>query len=148
MVRVALTALLFGITAAVLWASGDPNDEEDFLLEFSTVLTLLLLISPISWTHYYLLLLLPVVFLASRHMTLGAGRGWRLALAVAAVAVMLPVRVVPLSSPIARLLSERVFMSHYFLGGLLLLAMLLRWRWMHRSVQYCATEFKRGLAYE
>jgi hypothetical protein len=96
-------------------------------LEWVTVLCLALLISPISWTHYYLLLLLPIGLLLGHPQTIPPG-GHSLLL-LSALLISLPVTLYqPAGMP--WLLGQAGF-SHYFIGGVLLLSVLLaaQWRW-------------------
>jgi hypothetical protein len=110
--------------AAVCWRSGRPRSSEDWYAELSLMLTLAVLVAPISWTHYYLLLLIPIAALAGGRR-LRLPDGW-LAVAVAAAVVLTSVPVVLLSVPgrIPSGLYARVAISHYFYGGLVLLAAL------------------------
>ena len=55
-----LVALLVCPTAWILWRARRAASATAQRLDFSILLCLALLISPTSWTHYYLLLLLPI----------------------------------------------------------------------------------------
>ncbi len=98
-------------------------------LEFVTVLCLALLISPIAWTHYYLLLILPLALFLEKPAMIPA-----LKLAGVAIAGRWPLLLSAalISLPVTLYEHPRVpewignwFLSHYFLGGLLLLGVLL-----------------------
>lgn len=58
--RTGLTGALLVISGMLLCLGRSRGDSKDmFYVEFCVVLCLALMISPISWTHYYLLLLIP-----------------------------------------------------------------------------------------
>jgi hypothetical protein len=129
-VRMLVTFVLAGVMAFAFRRSGRPRDTASLYLEFSGVLILTLLISPISWTHYYLLLLLPLTLLVSGQITLPEGRIWLALASVATFAVSLPMRFLYPQYPLLRLFVDRILFSHYFLGGLLLFGILL---WARRA---------------
>jgi hypothetical protein len=84
------------------------------------------LVAPISWTHYYVLLLIPIAALVARTTSLD----WpsRAALAAAILLIAPPVVVAGVTGRISSALYERILISHYFFGGLLLLGVLIRVR--------------------
>ena len=120
----AITGALALAVAAVCWRAGRPRTPQMWQAELALVLTLALVIAPISWSHYYLLLLIPFAAM------LGGARlplpGPRLAatLALTALLISLPVVILPVPGRIASALYARVAISHYFYGGLVLLAAL------------------------
>jgi hypothetical protein len=120
-----LVALLVCPTAWVLWRTRRAATATAQRLDFSILLCLALLISPTSWTHYYLLLLLPIGLQVGGMLGIPAGRRWS-ALFWLAVALISPPVTAPtpgagaLHSPMAS-----VLVSHYFFGGVLMLAVLL-----------------------
>jgi hypothetical protein len=133
-VRILFTAILLCTAGFVLWRSGSPRDFPGAVLEFSVVLLLLLLLSPISWSHYYLWLLLPQAFWIKGDISLPPGRWWLMLAAVALLAVMIPVRTLHPRNPLLCAIADRVLISHYFFGGLIFLAILLRSRWAYRLI--------------
>jgi hypothetical protein len=98
-------------------------------IEFFVVLVLAIVGSPLSWSHYYVWLLIPTAFLigGTDHFPDDAPTRW---LAWAAVAlVTLPVTRVYLSNPVLAEWFARSLASHLFLGAVLMLVVLLRSRW-------------------
>ena len=116
-----IAALGLALLRAVLPDGRKPNDEIDLAI----LLVLALLTSPLSWTHYYLLLLLPAAVLAQhagratlpRPVLLLAGIGFLLAaMPVVDIAEMLPS---------AAAITSRTIVSAWFFGGLAVYAALL-----------------------
>jgi hypothetical protein len=69
-VGVALCALLVGVTLAALWRRWRQDARPgDVPLDLATLLALALLVTPIVWYHYYVLLLIPI--------GLGLKGGWQ-----------------------------------------------------------------------
>ena len=58
-----LTAAIVLGVAMVCWRAGRPRTPRAWYAELSLVLTLAVVIAPISWSHYYLLLLIPMAAL-------------------------------------------------------------------------------------
>ncbi len=135
-----VSAIFLLMTAVIiLWPRGERVEPGLLMLELSIALCLSILISPISWTHYYLLLLLPLTLLLRFHNTTSrtlsrdvavAGRftllpGQIFALIVAGVLligppVMIRLALLQPTHPVLAALSSRILVSHYFLGGLIL----------------------------
>ena len=115
--------LAVGVIAAIaLFWRGAPRDAAARQLELHCVLVLMLLVSPLTWTHYYAFVV-PVlaVSVAGRAPTRGARR---MIVMLAAVLVSLPVVLPLLSARLPAALVERVLISHYTWGGILLLGYL------------------------
>jgi hypothetical protein len=118
------------VMAAVLGALGwvfvrvkPPQSRAEEWLEIAIVLTLGTITAPISWTYYYALLLIPVALYARGDLPLPRVRGsWPMVLAVALI--MPPVQSA-YSGGLRKVLYERLVISHYFLGGMLLFWVLL-----------------------
>ena len=122
-VQIAMTAAVFIFALAAGAVAGEPRTRGARIREYSMVLCVMLLVSPVSWTHYYCLLLLPLAAYSAENAAVPSSRGWRLSMAGAALAVSLPVMLwVP--PGLAGALVARVFLSHYVLGGGLLLSIL------------------------
>jgi hypothetical protein len=122
-VHLAFVALLGG---ASLWVCRQPTPPGTFFvegLEWSLFVCLALVVSPISWTHYYLLLLLPVCLCLGGNAAFLDRPRWSILLMASVALVGAPV----ISFRSANLLS-RALVSHHFLGGLLLWGMLFRLR--------------------
>lgn len=127
--RVARTLIIAGLVLWVVGAlrrTGPGVTWREQLLEFSIVLVLSIVVFPVSWTHYYLLLLLPLAVL----VTAPPRSPWRVAtLAVAAVGVLLPLRSPPTAPDTAlHLFLSVVPSSLTLIGGLLLLWVLVNER--------------------
>lgn len=95
-------------------------------LEYSLVITLALVISPISWSHYYLLLLLPWGLFLGGWLPLAADRLTRWLTWVAIILGSLPIVVLPLQADLLSEIAARTLVSAHFFGGLAMLAALLR----------------------
>jgi hypothetical protein len=124
----ALHTLLAGCLAAITllpcWfrTGGQPTASER--LNFCLVLCLALVMSPVCWTHYYLLLLLPAAILLGPVGGVPPTRGRLVALAAAFFVMSFPVRGWSIDRQGLSLL-----VSHYFAGALFLMAILIHTRW-------------------
>jgi hypothetical protein len=122
-VHLAFVALLGG---ASLWVCRRPAPPGAFFIEgmeWSLFVCLALVVSPISWTHYYLLLLLPVCLCLGGDAAVPDQRRWSILLMASVALVSAPV----ISFRAGNLLS-RTLISHHFFGGLVLWGMLFRLR--------------------
>ena len=127
--------LVMAPAALAAMRTRDRTEPETTLTEVFIFICAAILISPISWSHYYLLLLLPVAFLAGeRHR-----RRTRPRLVAALLGTLFVVSVVLFSLPeelsveFYRSYEEenaiaRVLLSHYFFGGVLFYIVLLAHR--------------------
>jgi hypothetical protein len=123
----AIVALLAVTIAAFMRRQSGGQDSEVLNLEFSAVLVLACLISPVSWSHYYCWLLIPVaVLMAPRPQPFSWGN--RSFVFLCAALMLPPVMVVgppvPGSWWYAKLLA-----SCLFFAGLLAVILLLQARW-------------------
>ncbi|HEY9711187.1 MAG TPA: glycosyltransferase family 87 protein [Oculatellaceae cyanobacterium] len=131
-IRYALLSLLVGTAIWVCWRSKPPSTLEVENLEFSIVLCLALVISPISWTHYYLFLLLPLSLYLGKRLAVPKGQLWFNLVLLSTLLISLPVKLPPQpSNPVLSLVISKFLVSHYFFGGLLLLGVLLAARWQN-----------------
>jgi hypothetical protein len=122
--RLALLALLVCPTAWVLWRGRRTSSTSAQRLDFSILLCLALLISPTAWTHYYLLLLLPIGLHAAGMLAMPGGRSC-VALFWLAVVLISPPIIAPAPEVAAHHpLTASLLVSHYFFGGVLMLAVL------------------------
>ncbi len=128
-IRYALLSLLIGTTIWICWRSKPPKTLEVENLEFSIVLCLAVIISPISWTHYYLFLLLPFALYLGNRLAVPQERLWSSLVVVSILLTSLPVRFAIPANPVLGFLYSRLLISHYFLGGVLVLGVLLAARW-------------------
>lgn len=119
-----LTAIIAAAAIGTCWRAGRPRSSAAWFVELSLVLATSLLVAPITWTHYYLLLLVPIAGLL-------APRTWpdrpiaQFALACGVILISPPVVLLPLAGRIPAALYSRVLVSHYFYGGVLLLGVLI-----------------------
>ena len=74
--RILIGASVFAVAGVVAWAThpGRPREENDMTFGMATIA--MVLISPIAWDHYFLLLLVPVVLC---WLNLPASRPWQVA---------------------------------------------------------------------
>ena len=120
----ALTAVIVLAVALVCWRAGRPRSAHAWYAELSLVLTLAVVVAPISWSHYYLLLLIPMAAMIGGLRLPSPRPVIAAAVAAAALLISLPVVILPMPGRIPSALYDRVFISHYFYGGLVLLAAL------------------------
>ncbi|WP_295615440.1 glycosyltransferase family 87 protein [Chamaesiphon sp. GL140_3_metabinner_50] len=122
--RAFLLFLLVGVVIFVFWRSKSPNNVKEKNLEFSIVLCLALVISPIAWTHYYLLLLLPYSLYIADKLAVPQGWRWATSIWLSAFLISLPV-IFESQDAVVQFLFFKVLISHYFFGGIILLGVLL-----------------------
>ena len=118
-----LVAAVFAAAAATCFASGAPTKPSAQWAELSIVMVLLLLAGPVTWTHYYAFCVIPLACYATRAIT-ATGTAVTLGVGAAALLVSAPVVLWLPHGPILGPLVARVLISHYVLGGLLLLGAL------------------------
>lgn len=133
--KFAIVGFILGFTGLILWRSGVPSTKREYFIEFTIILCLSILIAPISWIHYYSLLIVPFAILFSplqhgncylpQHSATLKG-----ILAAAIFLISLPVvhtlpDVVAPEIPAVSYLVKHVLVSNYFFGGVLLIAFLL-----------------------
>ena len=119
----AMVALVVGAAAAACLIGGAPLTTRAQWTELSMVLVLILLVSPLTWTHYYAFCLLPLACYATGAVP-APNASVRWALAAAAVLISAPVVLWLPDIPVLGSLVARVLVSHYVGGALLLLAAL------------------------
>ena len=122
-VALTLTVVVSALAAGAL--AGEPRGRTSQLREYSMVLCVMLLASPVSWTHYYCLLLLPLAALASDAMELPHAPWSRWSSATAALLVSLPVLLWVPVDRFSGALIARVLLSHYLFGAVWLLGILI-----------------------
>ncbi|MBE9125752.1 MULTISPECIES: glycosyltransferase family 87 protein [unclassified Coleofasciculus] len=131
--KYAITALLIGCTLAIFLQSKSPTTLQTQNLEFSIVLCLSILISPISWSHYYLLLLLPLSLYIGNGLSVPNGYNWLISIVLSILLISPPVLRFSHSNPMINFLISKLFISHYFLGGLVLFGVLLLAQYLSRK---------------
>lgn len=130
LIRTALIALLLGGSIWVCYRSKRPNTLEVENLEFSIFLCLALIISPISWTYYYVWLLLPLSLYLGNKLAISQGRLWFSLVLLSFILMMPPVRLIILpENPVVKFWMVKFLLSHCFYGGMVLLGTLLAGRW-------------------
>jgi hypothetical protein len=100
------------------------------LIEFALVLNIAILTSPISWTHYYLWLLLPWGLYLGGLLQLPDDRTTRWLMWSSLVLTSLPIVMPELSPGWVSELLARTLVSAWFFGGVLMLAALMRGMWL------------------
>ncbi|BAY13948.1 glycosyltransferase family 87 protein [Calothrix sp. NIES-2098] len=124
--RYILFSMFIGGTIFVCWHSRFSTAPKTENLEFSSFLCLAILISPVSWSHYYLLLVLPVALYLGGQLGIPDNWYWKVWMAVSTVLIILPpVKRDSFNHPVIAALVRNILVSHYFWGGVLLLGCLL-----------------------
>jgi hypothetical protein len=118
-------AAMAGAALWICWRARPPTSPEERKLEFSIVLCLSLVASPISWTHYYLYLLLPFALYLGNGLAIPGRWDWFSAIVLCAYLTSLPVIEADPRNPVLNWFFSKLFISHYFFGGMLFLAVLL-----------------------
>jgi Glycosyltransferase family 87 len=146
-VRTILLLAIYGAAIALLWRAGQRKPLPRVsgalgtrdLTEFSLVLTIALVTSPLAWTHYYLLLLLPWSLYQGGLLSLPGDTRSRLLMWGALALISLPVLMPDSSQGVAAELVARTVVSLWLLGGLLMLVALARGIWsMGEQLPYSA----------
>ncbi len=124
-----LLGLLAG-TVIAFWRAGRPRSASAIQIEAAAVLCLALALSSLSWSHYYVLLWLPVALLVARWANGELPSLDRNLLILGAVLLSMPVVTDPPPPwmPWLDIVYRRLFISHAVLGGLTLLLLLVRAR--------------------
>jgi hypothetical protein len=139
-VRTIVLPLLFlaAFVAILRRGSSDPGHSRSFerhALEFSIVLVLAVVTSPVSWSHYYLLLLLPWSLYLGGRLALPYDAMTHGLMAAGIVLASLPVIMLPQGSGLLGEIASRSVVSVWLFGGLLMLAALVRGA-MHTNVVF------------
>jgi hypothetical protein len=146
-VRTILLLAIYGAAIALLWRAGrrEPLPHVSGALgtrdltEFSLVLTIALVTSPLAWTHYYLLLLLPWSLYQGGLLSLPDDTRSRSLMWGALALISLPVLMPDLSQGFTAELVARTVVSLWLFGGLLMLVALARGSWsMGEQLPYSA----------
>ena len=95
-------------------------------VEYCTVLVLAIVVSPVSWSHYYLFALLPIGLYLGNRLPLPDDGITRWLIWLGFVLTALPIILVPLEPDWVLALASRTILSAWFFGGLLMLAGLMR----------------------
>ncbi|MEX5219293.1 MAG: DUF2029 domain-containing protein [Nitrospira sp.] len=143
-----VAAALLGMSWLIFMKRPNRNDMQAVSVELSMVLCVALMISPVSWTHYYLLLLLPLSLYAGQNLAIPSRGGWLAMFTVCVLLISPPVTFVTPSGWFSAQVVNKFLISHY-LGGAMLLWLLLGYARLQtskvrdrRSVWVPATEGK------
>jgi len=123
--KIAQALLSLAVLAVALLSgalSGVPRTAEAALREYSVVICSMLVLSPISWTHYYCFLLLPLAAHLADRIDVPRTAPWTALAVTAGVLVSLPVMLWVPRHPLWGAVIARILLSHYFFGACLLLA--------------------------
>ena len=127
-IALASTALLITISGMLILKFQGKRVREATNLELSMVLCLALIISPVSWTHYYLLLLLPLALYAGNRLPIPQSNVGTLGMLACVLLVSPPVTVIGQQSLLGEQ-AARWLLAHYLLGGIILWGLLSYARW-------------------
>ena len=121
--RLLLSGGTIGVCALVLWRAGKPKTPAAWLAELSIILCAALLVAPVTWTHYLCLLLVPLAFAATGQFGVPTNRVRNSFYVLATILVSLPV-MMPHRRDIFPFFTHRIWVSHFAVGTVLLLAAL------------------------
>jgi hypothetical protein len=129
----ACAALFVGLSALLFLRNPGVQVRETTNLELSMVLCLSLIISPISWTHYYLLLLLPLSLYVGNRLPVATHGGWAVGMTLCLLLISPPVT---FSGPDQAAGDQipTLFLSHYVIGAILLWGLCGYARWSVANV--------------
>lgn len=113
--KTAIMLLYAPLLVVLVYAWKSARTLSGYLLEFFIVLVCSLLTSPISWTHYFMFLLIPAVFYLGGDLFSAQRKGLNLLLGMSLILVTLPVE---LTLEWFRISGQRIFLSLHFMGGL------------------------------
>jgi hypothetical protein len=139
--RFSIFAALFGGSFFLIWrahrrapmATGGASPRD--LLEFSLMITLALITSPISWTHYYLWLLIPWALYLGGELPVLDDAATRVLMRAGIVMVSFPVIVwSPMEPSWYAAILSRTVVSVWLIGGCLSFAVLARGLWQAQAV--------------
>ncbi|MFM9846908.1 MAG: glycosyltransferase 87 family protein [Hyphomicrobiaceae bacterium] len=135
-IRVLAFAAVFCAVAVVFVRAGRATATDQArsrareTLEYVLILNLALVMSPVSWTHYYLLMLLPWSLYLGGLLRLPQDAVTRRLVWASIVLSSLPVIFVPLSTEWLGELAARTIVSAWFFGGIAMLIALVRAAWL------------------
>jgi Glycosyltransferase family 87 len=126
-----ILSLLGGAVVWVYWRSRKSQFKAYEALDFSIFMTLGLVISPVSWTHYYLLLLLPFALYFAGKLIIPPGKLWTGLMLLSLILIQLPPmhRFLFAGSGVGIFISNLI-VSHNLVGALILLGVLLGQRYL------------------
>lgn len=104
-------------------------------LEYCVILVLAIVVSPVSWSHYYLLMLLPIGLYLGNRLPLPDDRPTCWLIWAGFVLSALPIILLPLEPEWVLILASRTILSAWLFGGLLMLWGLMRGLWYLPAMQ-------------
>jgi hypothetical protein len=124
------------LLASVMMLKNHPsaNGRDWMLLEFSAVLCVALIISPVSWTHYYLLLLLPLCLYLGGRLPIPQSRAWFLGMVACVLLISPPVVFLGAEPSLYGKVIIWLVTSLYLFGALCLWGVLCLAKWRTRKV--------------
>lgn len=129
-------AFLMGVSCLLFVRQPGRQLQNTIYLELSMVLCLALIVSPISWSHYYLLLLLPLALYAGDRLPIPDRGWWPLAMLLCLLCVTPPVTFA-IGEATGDDWIAKLVLSHYVTGALLLWTLLAYARWRVAEVRHC-----------
>jgi hypothetical protein len=128
--RITVLLLYVPVLIVLLYDWRSARTKSGYLLEFFLVLVCSLLTSPISWTHYFMFLLIPVAFYLDENLFATGTKGLNLLLVVSLILVTIPV---DLTLAFFDGFGQRVVLSLHFWGGVLFYIFLFALWMRHRN---------------
>jgi hypothetical protein len=122
-IRTLIVVSLFGSAAVTWWLSRRAAGPDMFLFDLAVLLVLSIVIGPITWSHYYALMLIPFALMLGGQIPVGESRPWLVYLGVAVLLMSLPVIQLQ-DRPLGEFV-PRFVISHYFYGGVMILGAML-----------------------
>ena len=120
--------LLAGLSGMLFVRHPGRHLRETIFLELSMVLCLCLIISPITWTHYYVLLLVPLALYAGNRLPFPNHNGWSVVMGLSTLLITPPVVFMGQTAGWQAQIAN-VMVSHYLVGALLLWGLMASVRW-------------------
>jgi len=127
--RAAIALLLLPIVFIIFNNWRLPRSINGTTLEFFIILTCSLLISPISWTHYFMLLVIPAAFYLGGEFEYERHTWQTILLGISLVFISVPL---DLTVALFEQTNQSLFLSIHFIGGLLFYIVLLS-VWFQRN---------------
>jgi hypothetical protein len=140
----AAAMLLGAVLASTVRPSKHAEPEEWKSLEYCLVATLAVIMSPLSWSHYYVWLLVPIAFFLRQGSSI-APSGWPRRLAwIAIVIVSQAVVIIPIAAPVLAAFYSKLLVSSLLFGGLIWYGLLVAARASLGTEGAAAKDMKRA----